>query len=185
MNLLLTSVLLAVMAPGEAPPRFRVDTEKALLVGGAMVMPAEIDFAPVPDRHLPPEVLGMKDYLIARSYYQAQVAVKYTDGDHKKYTAELDAMTARDIKNRYHHSVEISRQAAQGHALSQRATMMRMQQVREQQAQNRLPYKKAATHQPFRPSVIRNNGYPYYQPGMHYYGGHYGGMHYYRNWYIR
>ena len=184
MNLLLTSVLLgAMVVPVESErempvPRFKPNPEKALLIGGAMVMPAEIEMeapkpAPLPEPPpvpaLPPEVLRMKDYLIARSFYKAQVSVQYTEEDHNKYVAQLDAASARDIKNWHFVSTVRSQQAARGHALSQQATMMRIQQIRAQEARNRLPYKRAATHQPFRPSPIRNGGFPYQQPSRFHY----------------
>jgi len=165
MKLLLASVLWgAVVLPAEAfePP----------LHGGAIIMPAEKVVAepePTPTPALSPDVVAMKDYLIGRSYYTATVSVKYTMEDHNKYATKLDAASARDIKNWHFASTMRSQQAARGYALSQQATMMRIQQTRDQAARNQLPYKRAATHQPFRPSPIRNGGYPYYRPNrLHY-----------------
>lgn len=137
MNLLFASILAITLS--NAPP-----------LSGAMVMPQ----AQQPDE-------GMKDYLVARSYYKAQVSVKYSFDDHDKYVAELDAATARDVKNRYHYSLEISRQSLQAHQSRQRGNMMRIQQIREQEIRNRIPYKRAATHQQFAPVIKRYHYYPY------------------------
>lgn len=175
MKLLLATVLWgAIVLPAE--------TAEPPLYGGAIIMPAEKVVA-APEKPevvaLSPDVVAMKDYLIARSYYTATVSVKYTEEDHNKYVAKLDAAPARDIKNWHFASTMRSQQA--GYALSQQATMMRIQQTRDQAARNQLPYKRAATHQPFRPSPIRNNGYPYHYNGYHgYYNGYHGYYRYYR-----
>ena len=164
MKLLLATVLWGAMV-------LSAESAELPLHGGAIIMPAEKVVAePKVEVALSPDVLAMKDYLISRSYYTATVSVKYTMEDHNKYAAKLDAASARDIKNWHFASTTRSQQAARGYAASQQATMMRIQQTRDQAARNQLPYKRAATHQPFRPSPIRNNGYPYYQPnGYPYY----------------
>ena len=178
MKLLLASVLLGAMVL----PSVAAEHEPPLH-GGALVMaaPPESVIPKPPTPALPLDVLAMKDYLIARSYYTATVSVKYTEEDHNKYVAKLDAAPARDIKNWHFASTTRSQQATRGYAASQQATMMRIQQTRDQAARNQLPYKRAATHQQFRPSPIRNNGYPYHYNGYHgYYNRYHGYYPYYR-----